>query len=351
MCQSKATGGRRCAFHLAKDVGAAVVTYTAAMTGMSKTEVTGAYEDLVTEGAHKPAPSREEVDQFLTAQAFRVSMEPNLTEGRRESILRRLRAGIGRVTPTGAVFHAWKNVVAEAWARSRRRAAAAFLVSVAFTAGGCASGTQAQQSPAPTPSVSVSASATPGPSPSASSTAPTVTAPDVDAATLATFGKADVTKAWAKATAAAEGFAYNPDLMNKAPEDVNAKDFTALRAQMTPTAAKDWDKFVAALPDSKASSAVNGLAMQGLNTSGYKINTTKPVTDYTISGTAQTSPEGALMLAQTQKATIHALDPSGAQIKYTSTKSVTYYMKKVGGDWKIDGWRATGDNSTVTPDA
>lgn len=128
MCQSQAEGGVRCNHHLTSAAGAALTTYVVASTGAAAADVKAVAARLEREGEHLPAPSRGEVDDFIHQQMFRARHDDTLTEKRRESVLARLGAALGKVLPSGAKFYAWKNMMVETAVRMRRKVVAATVV-------------------------------------------------------------------------------------------------------------------------------------------------------------------------------------------------------------------------------
>lgn len=124
MCQSRAEGGVRCNHHLSTAASAAMVTYVVSATGAAPAEAKAVAARLEREGEHLPAPAREEVDAFLTESMFRARHDETLTPKRRESVLARLGAALGKVLPSGAKFHAWKNMMVETAVRMRRKVVA-----------------------------------------------------------------------------------------------------------------------------------------------------------------------------------------------------------------------------------
>lgn len=165
MCQAKVDGGRRCQAHLRADATAAMITAAVATTGLSRSEAQDAFHALRAEGATQPNPTRDEVDTFLERAAFAAEHNPDLTPTRRATVVARLRAAIGRLLPDGATFHAWKNLIAESYARVRRTAAAAFTAGVlTFSVGACGT-TPDTSGPDDAPSPTASAPVTPGETP------------------------------------------------------------------------------------------------------------------------------------------------------------------------------------------
>lgn len=134
MCKSSAEGGQRCQGHLRSGVTAAMTTYVVDATGLDRASAVTVIEDLRAEFADAPAPDRAEVDEFLERQAFRIRHEQALSEKRRNSLLGRIRAGIGRLLPDGPTFAAWKHSLAAAWQRAREPLKVAGAVAGVFIA-------------------------------------------------------------------------------------------------------------------------------------------------------------------------------------------------------------------------
>jgi hypothetical protein len=345
MCKSKIEGGKRCSFHLTQGVVTGMVAYAVSLTGLSRKDTREAFEDLRAEGAHLPAPSRGEVDSYLTAEAFRVQYEPTLSEPRRTSILGRLRAAIGNVTPDGATFHAWKNVVGEAWARTRRRAAMVFLVSgLAFGAGGCATAPSQASTPAPTGTVAT-APASPGVSSGGAAqgqalvrpSTPVIAAPvSVSKAATAKFGAAGVAAGYKAITDFAATNAVNPKAINVPVAEVSAADLQAPKKMMTADAAKSWDQN-AATPQAEASYAINA--------NGASMRTDVPQPAVSISNAQiDVAPNGALYVKFDLKQDLRLNGgPGGAFTKANLNRTMEYWLLPGTGKtnpWLIDGWQA-----------
>lgn len=179
---------------------------------------------------------------------------------------------------------------------------------------------------------------------------PTISAPEVDPATLDTFSKSDVAAGWKAATDLSAEYAFNPSLMDKTPGQVRAPDFEGVRARMTASARKDFDGIVAKLPEAKAVANVNGIALHGLNKDGYTMNRERPVSGYVIDGSVSPAKSGQMKTTLRQRAVLHMLDPKGEKIKVTVSKTITFFMQDSGGKWQINGWRSEGTTSSASPD-
>lgn len=350
MCKSIAEGGERCSFHLSQGVQTGVTSYAAALTGVPQAEARDAYASLLEEGAGAPEPSREDVDGFLTKEVFRVRHEPTLTEPKRKSILGRLQAAIGKVTPDGATFHAWKNVVAEAWARSRRRAAAVFMVSgLAFGLGGCATG-PSQASPAVTSGPVATASVTPGTV--VQGTKPVVDKETFTGSAVKKFGQAEVQDAYKAAAEFTVNNTMAPRTADKSPADLTLKDFDGVRASLTPSARKSFDKSFAGR-DQETQNMVNvsALAYYGLNDEGFNVRDDYPVTDLRVTNSKAEADGARIKMTSDVTCTGHYTGPKGEKVKSGCNKTLTLWMiKDAKGAWKIDGWQANFAGTLTQPD-
>lgn len=362
MCKALNEGGKRCSFHIVQGVCTAVVAYATSLTGLSRKETDEAFAALKEEGRNAPAPSREEVDGFLVTQAFRVRTEPTLTEAKRGSILNRLQSAIGKATPDGATFHAWKNVVAEAWARSRKRAAGVFLISgLAFGMGGCATG---PTNAAPQPSTSGPVATAPA-SPTAGATvAPVGSTPAATGmmaappfVAKATYSK-DVVAKYGQASAEAahdltseltttEGF--SEARMRQTPGEISQDDFASIKPYLTPSAAKDLDanaaKWVSDPTDATANANLMAVAMYGLNNDKYRLREDVPALSGVRVERAQVDldTDGKRVIV-TQHVTTTARFEGAAKgdlLKMGLTRDTTYVLVKGTSKdrpWLIDGW-------------
>lgn len=339
MCKPKSEGGKRCSFHLSQGVASGIIAYAAALTGLGRKASQEAFEALRAEGADLPAPSRGEVDAFLEAQQFRVQHEPALTTAKRTSILNRLRAAVGKVTPDGATFHAWKNVVAEAWARTRRRAAAVFLVSgLAFGMGGCATG-PSNATPPPAPPSGPVATA-----PATSATAAHVDKVTYDKAAVAKFGQKDVESAGKFSTEFVAKYGANETLVNQTPEQIDASDVKDILANMTPDAQKSFLAALSAQDTNDGRANVFAVAIVGLNAGGYTVRTDVPgIGDVKVANPVVTVNDGRMTVVQDFSSTVRYKGPAGKNYKMTAEKKVTFWLVKgpsKAQPWLIDGWTA-----------
>lgn len=346
MCKPKSEGGKRCSFHLSQGVTGGVTAYAASMTGLSRDETKQAFEALQAEGAHLPAPEQPEVDGFLVAESFRVQHEPSLTEAKRTSILNRLRSAIGKVTPDGATFHAWKNVVAEAWARSRRRAVGVFLISgLAFGVGGCATGPSQASTPAPSGPVAT-ASVTPGQSTSAvvKAAAPTIEKGTFTGPAVAEYGKANVDAAYETMAEFAAENAVNSKVINTPRTQVKAADLASVKSMMTPSAAKSWDQNAANPADQQSLVNMSGVVTYGVNGSGTSTRTDVTQPSVKISdGKASLDADGRLQLTFEVGHDLRVNVAGGQYKKFNFDRTMTYWLVKgttKDKPWLIDGWQA-----------
>jgi hypothetical protein len=359
MCQSKAEGGRRCAFHLQQGVTSGMTTYVASVTGLSPKEANAAYEALEREGVNKPDPTREEVDEFLEKQVFRVRHEPDLTEKRRESIAARLKAAIGRITPNGATFHAWKNLVAESFSRVRRRAATAFLVgALTMSVGACGNTGTADATPDRAEHVAA-APATPGPQ---YDTTYNDVKPSISQDAVTRYGSAEVNAATDEAVTVSEEFGFNSDFLTaEAPEGKDG--LLAAADHMTPDAARDWVKnvnaYANAAPEDRAASSGNV----------WSLALYDPYTNAAMGGkSVSMTTDGPAAINQRIKSVRTSLDGDGRLVVSVKSsadlrinldqqpnlfhidRDMTYYMAKTGDGWKIDGWSGSLSPGTPRPE-
>lgn len=358
MCQSKAEGGRRCAFHLQQGVTTGMATYVVTVTGLSPKDTNAALEALEREGAHLPAPDRDEVDDFLKKQIFRVRHEPELSEKRRESIANRLKAAIGRITPSGATFHAWKNLVAESFSRVRRRAATAFLVgALTMSVGAC--GNTGNASVAPDRAEHVAAApATPE---SQYDTTYNDVKPSVSPEAVAKYGEKEAAAGTDTAVTIVEEMAFND--ANLTAEAPAGKDkVLSVCDYMTADAAGDYTRAVNAYAN--AAPADRGKTAGDV----WSMTLYDPYTDTNFDGKpVSMASEGPAAVNQKIRSVKTALDDDGRLVVTVKSsadlridiandphlfhidRDTTYYMVKTGDGWKIDGWNGT--LSTGTPRA
>jgi hypothetical protein len=367
MCQSKAAGGRRCAYHLEQGVCAGMVTYVVSVTGLDRCETSEAYKALEKEGSNLPDPTRDEVDDFLNREAFRIRHEPNLSEQRRENIVNRLLASVGRITPSGATFHAWKNLVAESWARVRRRAAAAFVLgAMTFSVGGCGNA-PAEPQAQPQAQIVAAAPTAPGPASSYDTTYKTAK-PTYSADAVTVFGKADVVAGTSAAVNFTQKHAFDDaSVTTKAGENINKYGYS-LAKDMSPETGRMWkasvDEFVqdveaGTFGESPGSANVLSLtfyaSMSGKNHdmdgNSVMANPEGPVIvnkEITSITTGATN-DGRLSVEINSAADMRLLVEGKPKLS-PMTRTATYYMAKSGGDWKIDAWSGIWGLGTMRAD-
>lgn len=363
MCQSKAEGGRRCAFHLEQAVGTGLTTYAVSVTGVNASDARDAYERLEREGLAMPDPTREEVDEFLEQQVFRVRHEPEITEARRESIINRLKAAIGRVLPNGATFHAWKNIVAESFAKVRRRAAAAFLVG-ALSMGVGACGTTGDTEPPDRAEPVAAAPSTPGQEQSAPAATQWQIDDTVDAqVALLAFSQSEVDSAVETVTDATTEYAFNEDIIRDTTPTVEELD--GVTQFMTPQCAENWRTLTARYASDNGTDrdrvSIALLAFPNINEQGYRVQKNGPaVVNQSIDSIVVTSEviDGVTYMKVTEKVSGDVrLTHEGANVVSHAEKTVTFYMHGVKDHgktvWKIDGYtgRFPASAQTVTPEA
>lgn len=292
-----------------------------------------------------PDPSRDEVDDFLEKQAFRVRHEAALSEARRESILTRIQSAIGRVLPNGATFHAWKNVVAEAFARVRRRAAAAFLVgALSVGLGACGNTGEGPDVAAPV------------------SGAPTISAPahtydtewdTQDPAVLgsasSTFTAAEVAAATGTVAAINEELAFNENILRDA--NLTADDYQRASAFMTPTCASAFSSIVdeAVASDATTTEKISAALIAYPNAKDAGIDypfqakgpaVVNPATTNTIVAFDTVNSQPRMKISQTVTADLRMVR-NGNPVLVPVKKNITYWLAPVDGarlDWRIDGY-------------
>jgi hypothetical protein len=336
-----------------------MVAYAVSLTGLSRKDTREAFEDLRAEGAHLPAPSRTEVDTYLTAEAFRVQHEPTLSEPRRTSILGRLRAAIGNVTPDGATFHAWKNVVGEAWARTRRRAAMVFLVSgLAFGVGGCATAPSQASKPAPTGTVATApvspGASTGGVTQSAGqvvASKPIIDAPvSISKQASTKFGAAGVTQGYAAITEFAANNAVNPKVISLQYDKVTPADLAGPKSMMTPAAAASWDSNMGNLQSEQVMANLSGVLPYGHTGNGNSPRTDVPQPAVRISnGAVDVAKNGAMHVSFDIHQDVRGNVAGGKFQKYNLNRTMEFWLvpgTAKAKPWLIDGWQAS-YNSTM----
>lgn len=356
MCKSIANGGQRCQAHTRQAVSDQMVSYTTALTPLNSEQARAALRDLEVEGANLPDPEREEVDEWLERTITQVRYEPNLTESRRERIIRRLREALGRVLPSGATFHAWKSIMAEAWQRSRRKAAIFFTVGVITFSGGCglgAGGSSPDDAPRGPSVVQVSSYEE-----FASDSLP---APKVAPEVARKFGEADAVDAYNMGARLILDHQMDGDTLGS-PINTEVKgELAEVRKHLTPARQADLDDRVArASKDEDAYAAVAVLQAQGVDSG--EIAVVDPNTGERVAGSLRkgvktpvvgrsisnprlsVDPDGRLKATFTSQSTLRV---TGGDANYLAPlkNETTLWFTKSGDKWLIDGWNADWSNN------
>lgn len=349
MCKSVAEGGARCQAHTRQAVSTQMGSYATAMTSLNSEQAAITLRDLEAEGANLPDPSRDEVDAWLEQTITQVRFEPNLTESRRERIIRRLREALGKVTPSGATFHAWKNIMAEAWQRSRRKAAVFFTVGVITFSGGCGMG---------------SGSVDPDPSPQSPGivqvdgysefTAGGVPQPSVSAEVKSQFGEQGALDAYNFGAKTILNNQLNGETLSKSREDVTADDIADVRAALTPVRQRDLDDRLSNISTDESAYA-DIAALKGVGASAGQLQVQDPTSGKTSAASLRSDVPSSSINRSVSKPQL-SVDSDG-RLKATFTSSgvlrataggdnylvpisnkTSLWFQKSGDQWKIDGW-------------
>ncbi|WP_164701487.1 hypothetical protein [Modestobacter sp. KNN46-3] len=323
-----------------------MTTLAIALTGLPRQEAEAAIVDLRREGLNRPAPTRGEVDAWLSEQMWRSQHEPTLTPSKRATVLNRLRGALHRVLPDGPTFHAWRNLAAECFARTRRKVAAVLLAApLMMGLGAC--GSSAHQDAHAAPSGTV-ATAPATPSNTQQSSQPVVGPAVYDADAVATFGQQRAEQGYREATEVAITYALQPGLL--ANTQPTPADLDGITAHMTPSAAADYRaKVHAALAgDDTARQAVQVSTLYGVEGQGYRMATSGPaVTDQQVSTSTVTvdrsSDAERLRVSLEHSATLHG-SQSDTPATARAIQDVTYLLAPSStspSGWAIDGWTGT----------
>ena len=300
----------------------------------------------------------------MEQQVFRARHEPDLTEKRRESIVRRLRNAIGRVTPNGATFKAWKNIVAEAWTRVRRKAAAAFLIgALTFSVGACGTPSNGPVEPMQAQTVAgapADPSATAKPSQPAESTEAVWTVKNITYSkdAVAKFGKEDLKAAGDFTVETMREYSLSEQMIEGTADGTHKAEHKAwlLKASenMTTSCAKDWASTVntymkAANPgqETAARDGVRSLSSYGLYQQENIPTDTPTVENQTVQSMALSpTADGRLSVKVQSSATLNFTN-QGKPGRSDATRDQDFFLKQVDGHWKIDGWH--GDSQHRLP--
>ena len=350
MCKAIKDGGARCAYHVGENASAALVTYVATTTGLGGQATREALADLTVEYADAPEPTRPQVDEFIEQQMFRARHEPNLTEKRRASILRRLQEAIGKAVPSGAQFAAWKNLVAEAWSRVRRRAAVAFVSgALAFSLGACGTpGNDVRPEPTAT-QAAASATVDPAPEAALSSEKWTVKNVKVEDRVIGLKGEAAAKQVQDLMVSVAQDYVFNEQSVKYNEKDGKAEStkwMLSARKDMTADAARDWTEDVNTYfrekkaTETEAWNGVMSFTAYGLLSAEQRpTDPSKPTMfDMTIKDMdIDLSSDGRIWVTMNTSAKYNFLN-EGKPAVSQATRTQEFWLKDVGGQWKIDGW-------------
>lgn len=339
-----------------------MTTYAASITTLTPKEASEAYEALEVEGLAAADPTREEVDEFLEKQIFRVRHEPDLTDARRESIIGRLRAAIGRIMPNGATFHAWKNIVAESWSRVRRKAAAAFVVgALSFSVGACGNVPDEDRGPIAAEPV-VSAPLTPG---SEYDTTYDVAKPVISDDAVKAFGAKDAAKVTAMGTEIAQEWGFNEKAILGQAEDPAAVAYVLTAGDdMTEAVQQEWagnvNEYVRAVNSGNAVPQEVGSrvytytyfdAFHEAEESGWVPASEGPVVVNQKISKVTTTPttDGRLAVEVKSQADLR-INKGGKPKLWGFSRETTYYMTKTADGWKVSAWHTAWTTANLVPD-
>jgi hypothetical protein len=363
MCKPKSKGGARCNPHLCQGVNTSMVAFAIAETGQAPAVVKDAFTDLQAEGARLPQPTRVEVDEFLEGQAFRVRHNPTLTEHKRTSILGRLRAAIGKVMPSGGLFHAWKAIVAESWARSRRRIIAVFLgTSIVFGVGACGNAAAEHVPPAPTAAVATATATAPDTAPVTVDRTPVASYAPFAASGEAVdvFGQDAADIGYQEAAQFVGSTTFDDTLLTGSTDTLTADAFDDHLDRMTPSMADAYKTIVtkALTDDEKAVSTLEGYSYFGFGGDGVNFQATGPlVINHSLSNPRVTVDRstGTPRLAVTvdQHGDVRMVQ-NGAPVLVPTDKAIALYLvpNPAGSQhaWQIDGVSTNWQVNEPTPD-
>lgn len=134
MCYSKEQfppHGKVCDVH--NNGNKATIEMSSQLSGVPSDKVTTVFNDLRKEGKSLPAPSEEEVQEYVSSQVFTAKYDPNIKDNSRSRIVNWWRKA-RNTQPSGGLMHAWKNTLPQTLARYRRTAfASVAMFSIALT--------------------------------------------------------------------------------------------------------------------------------------------------------------------------------------------------------------------------
>lgn len=342
MCKSKSEGGQRCAAHLRASVTQSVTTYATATTTLSRAKVLDVAADLEREGDTLPDPSREEVDQWLEQTIQQVEHEPDLNETRRSRILTHLKAAIGRVLPSGATFHMWKNLFAEAWQRSRRASTIFFAAGIITVTGGCGIGQTSAEPNPPIPSVAAEVADD------------AIPAPFIPYEVKKQYGEADALAAYQMGAQFIIDFQTDDRFLHLSTDTATVDKFADAQQYLTKVRQKDFAHHLEC-DDTNSDCYENAAALIFYGVNGQSgMHLKNPDTGKLDPATVRTdvrSVDGkriksANMFADEKRlaveiksiSTMRVETKTGQQGSFPINGDTTLWFKKVDGEWKIDGW-------------
>lgn len=131
MCQSKASGGKRCFAH--HPGTKASIAYVHLKTGIDKEQIYAIMKELRKEGKNLGAPTPEELEKYFSLEEFKTKYDASLSDQEKVAILKQLlsaRAEAEREGVSGGIFHSWKNSLKRSIERFKRPLVALGLSSV-----------------------------------------------------------------------------------------------------------------------------------------------------------------------------------------------------------------------------
>lgn len=134
MCKSKEEFppfGKVCDVH--NNGNKATIEMCSQITGVASEKVNAVFNDLRKEGKHLPAPTPDEVKEYVSSQVFTAKYDPKIQDKSRNRIVNWWRKARD-TQPSGGLMHAWKNTLPQTLARYRRTAfASVAMFSIAIT--------------------------------------------------------------------------------------------------------------------------------------------------------------------------------------------------------------------------
>lgn len=148
MCQSKASGGKRCFAH--HPGTKASIAYVHLKTGIDKEQIYAIMKELRKEGKNLEAPTPEELEKYFSLEEFKTKYDASLSDQEKVAILKQLlsaRAEAEREGVSGGIFHSWKNSLKRAVEKFKKPFIAASITGALLFTTSCSAGVN----PNPTP--------------------------------------------------------------------------------------------------------------------------------------------------------------------------------------------------------